>query len=156
MATPALPSSTDPSAAGIQNLQLPTSITESVASESQAQLPTQALATQIQEVTDPASFSSFLRMHRAVVVFFTDINCAPCRAIEPVLKRHAEEKGVGQSKRGVAFAKVEIGRAESAVAGQYGITATPAFLFFLNREKVCCILSVWKDRPSLLMTDWRS
>jgi hypothetical protein len=58
--------------------------------------------------------------------------------IEPVVERLAEEKGVSQDRQGVAFAKIEIKVGMgSALAGQYGIRATPTFLFFLDGEKVC-------------------
>jgi hypothetical protein len=58
--------------------------------------------------------------------------------IEPLVERLAEEKGVGQNGRGVAFAKIEISGMGNTLAGQYGIRATPTFLFFLDGEKVCC------------------
>jgi thioredoxin-like negative regulator of GroEL len=59
--------------------------------------------------------------------------------IEPVVERLAEEKGRGGQKgRGVAFAKVEIRVGMGSVlASQYGIRATPTFVFFLDGEKVC-------------------
>lgn len=64
---------------------------------------------------NPGSFSSFLRTHRAVVGFFTDANCTPCRAVEPVVERLAEKKGVRQ---GVVFVKITV------LADQHEITAT--------------------------------
>ena len=88
-------------------------------------------------ITSTASFDSFLRTHRAAVVFFTDAMCAPCRAIEPVVERIAHEKEERNDGQGVAFAKVEV---DNAIAVQHEITATPAFLFFWKGEVVCILV----------------
>jgi thioredoxin-related protein len=68
--------------------------------------------------------------------------------MEPVVERLAEEKGIGQNGRGVAFAKIEISGMGSTLAGQYRITATPTFLFFLDGEKVCLLYSFVKKIDS--------
>ncbi|KAF8221391.1 DUF862-domain-containing protein [Tricholoma matsutake] len=138
MPTPALPSLLSPSAAGVPNQQLAGSILQSVASRAQAQAQpaTETLTAPMHAITNPASFNSFLRTHRAAVAFFTDANCGPCKMIEPVLESLAEDKGA-QEGRSVAFAKIDIGVGMGgALAGQYGIKATPTFLFFLDGEKI--------------------
>jgi hypothetical protein len=57
--------------------------------------------------------------------------------IEPVFGRLAEEKGLGDGRQGVAFAKIDIdvglGR---SVAAEWNIRATPTFYFFLDGQKV--------------------
>ncbi|KAG8732365.1 hypothetical protein FRC12_019301 [Ceratobasidium sp. 428] len=82
--------------------------------------------------TNSASLTSLLNTHKTAVVFFTSTNCGPCRMIEPAFEDYAREKGGPD----VAFVKVSLdGMGGQGVAAQYGVRATPTFLFFLNGEK---------------------
>ena len=88
-------------------------------------------------ITNPASFDSFLRSHRATVAFFTSQTCPPCRMIEPVFERLSKQKSSHHGRQGVVCAKVDIdvglGR---RLAAQWDIRATPTFYFFLDGDKV--------------------
>jgi thiol-disulfide isomerase/thioredoxin len=81
--------------------------------------------------------NGLLRTHRAVIAFFTSATCAPCRMIEPVFERLAEEKTQGRSSGSVAFAKVDMGVGMGGmVANEWGVRLTPSFIFFLDGKKV--------------------
>ena len=56
--------------------------------------------------------------------------------IEPVFERLADEKGIREDKNGAGFAKIDLGVGMgNQVAGQYGVRATPTFIFFLDGKK---------------------
>ncbi|KAF9479923.1 thioredoxin family protein [Pholiota conissans] len=126
--------------------QLAASILQAVASQAQGGMPTQAaahpnaatnsLTAPVHVVTNPASFKSFLGSHKAAVAFFTSETCPPCKMIEPVFERLAEEKGTHGGRNGAGFAKVDIDVGlGSALALEWKITATPTFIFFLDGKK---------------------
>ncbi|KAL0961392.1 hypothetical protein HGRIS_006342 [Hohenbuehelia grisea] len=99
---------------------------------------TQTLAAPIHPSTNPASFNSLLKSHRAVVAFFTSATCPPCRMIEPTFERLAEEKGLTSSGhgRGAAFTKIDLGVGMSgSIAQEWGVRATPTFIFYLDGKK---------------------
>jgi hypothetical protein len=67
--------------------------------------------------------------------------------IEPVFEDLARSKksltagsgGKAQAEGQIAFVKVDLGVGmASMVAREYGVTATPTFVFFLDGKKVCC------------------
>jgi len=62
-----------------------------------------------------------------VVDFYADW-CPPCRAIAPVFSKLADEHS---TKGKLAFAKVNVDHV-NAVAGKYGVSAMPTFVFFAN------------------------
>ncbi|KAG6809885.1 hypothetical protein H0H92_014281, partial [Tricholoma furcatifolium] len=98
---------------------------------------TQTLAGPLHAITNPASFNAFLKNHRAAVAFFTSATCGPCRMIEPIFERLAEEKGLKSDGRGAAFAKIDIGVGlGNTLAGQWNVRATPTFMFFLDGQKL--------------------
>ncbi|KAF9447302.1 thioredoxin family protein [Macrolepiota fuliginosa MF-IS2] len=122
--------------------QLAASLVQSVANRAQAPLsahPTESssITAPMHVITNPASFNSFLKSHRAAAAIFTSQTCPPCRMIEPIFERLAEEKGPHDGRQGVAFAKVDIdvglGR---NLAAEWNIRATPTFYFFLDGHKV--------------------
>ncbi|KAL1689367.1 PPPDE putative peptidase domain-containing protein [Schizophyllum commune] len=140
-----------PSADFASNPALASSILQAVASQAaggvgpsnqSSQQPlhaTDTLTAPIHPCTNPASFHNLLKTHRAVVADFTDQYCGPCRAIAPEFERLAEEKGVrvGHSGRGAAFTSIDIRVGQGqALAAEYGIRATPTFLFFLDGKKI--------------------
>ncbi|KAF8968944.1 PPPDE putative peptidase domain-containing protein [Flammula alnicola] len=88
-------------------------------------------------ITNPTSFNSFLKSHRAAVAFFTSETCPPCKMIEPVFERLSEEKGLHEGKNGAGFAKIDIdvGMGRN-LASEWGIRATPTFIFFLDGKKL--------------------
>jgi len=127
-----------------QDPQLANSILQSVASQAQSQpgssmQATNSLTGPLHIITNPASFNHFLKVHRAAVALFTaPQTCPPCRVIEPVFNRLAEEKGIREGRNGAAFATIDInvGMGQS-LATEWGIRATPTFIFFLDGKKVC-------------------
>ncbi|KAK7002115.1 PPPDE putative peptidase domain-containing protein [Favolaschia claudopus] len=101
---------------------------------------TESLAGSLHPVTNSASFRTLLRTHRAVVALFTDFQgCPPCRMIAPVYEQLAAEKGVRAATggRGAAFTKIDIRvGAGGTLATEWGIRATPTFMFFLDEKKI--------------------
>ncbi|KAG8214729.1 putative thioredoxin family protein [Butyriboletus roseoflavus] len=96
--------------------------------------PDAPLAAPMHITTNPASFNSLLRSHRAVVAFFTSATCGPCRMIEPVFEDLAKSKS--RPDGGVAFAKIDLSVGMgAAVASAYQVRATPTFIFFLDGSK---------------------
>ncbi|KAG5643058.1 hypothetical protein DXG03_001615 [Asterophora parasitica] len=129
------------SASAAPDPQLAASILQAVASRAQASnatnTATQTLTAPIHAITNPPSFHSFLKKHRAAVAFFTSANCGPCRMIEPTFERLSEEKGVKADGTGAGFAKIDIGVGQgNSLASEWGIRATPTFIFFLDGEKL--------------------
>ena len=98
---------------------------------------TNSLTSPMHVITNPATFKNFLKTHRAVVAFFTSATCPPCRMIEPVFERLSEEKGFHEDRDGAGFAKIDIdvGMGRN-LASEWGIRATPTFMFFLDGKKV--------------------
>ncbi|TFK39368.1 DUF862-domain-containing protein [Crucibulum laeve] len=148
-----IPAATAAAANVSPNPQLASSILQSIATQAQAggfhpspngnaQSPpplqaTQTLTAPINIITNPASFRSFLGGHRAAVAFFTSATCPPCRMIEPIFERLAEEKGVQGGRNGAGFAKIDLGVGMGRnVAAEYGVRATPTFISFLDGKKV--------------------
>lgn len=124
------------------NPQLASSLLQNVISNAQgpstsAVPAAQTLTAPVHIITNPPAFNSFLRSHRAAVAFFTDHTCAPCKMIEPVFERLSEEKGVKTGGTGAGFAKIDIGVGlGQSLANEWGIRATPTFIFFLDGKKV--------------------
>jgi thiol-disulfide isomerase/thioredoxin len=109
---------------------------------------TQTLASPIHLSTNPSSFHSVLRTHRALVAFFTSTTCGPCRIIAPVF----EELAAAKSRNGVAFTKIDLAVGMgSSVASEWGVRVTPTFVFFLDGKKVCVC-----DATNLLFLNTKS
>jgi thiol-disulfide isomerase/thioredoxin len=92
----------------------------------------------MQICTNDASFASLLSRHRVVIGFFTSATCPPCRMIEPVFERIAEEKTQGRMGSSLpAFVKVSIDTPSTRpLANKYNVRATPTFIFFLDGKQV--------------------
>ncbi|KAM6500712.1 PPPDE putative peptidase domain containing protein [Amanita muscaria] len=101
---------------------------------------TESLSGPVHVITNPASFRSFLNTHKAAVAFFTSSTCGPCRAIEPLFNKLAEDKSMKSrdpTMKGAAFAKVDIGVGLGHnLAAEHRVTATPTFIFFLDGVKI--------------------
>ncbi|TDL23184.1 DUF862-domain-containing protein [Rickenella mellea] len=105
---------------------------------------TASVASPLQLCTNPHTLNSLFRTHRAVTVFFTSQTCPPCKMVEPVFERLAEDK----ASEGVAFAKVDMGVGLGGeVARAWNVRVTPTFLFFLDGNKVHELKGV--DAPEL-------
>ncbi|KAF7291723.1 hypothetical protein HMN09_01264000 [Mycena chlorophos] len=130
------------------NQPIASSLLQAVASQAQqpaapaptpTPLPaTQSLAGPMHSTTNSASFRTLLQSHRAVVALFTDpAGCAPCRMIAPTFEQLAAEKGLRSSTgRGATFTKIDMRvGGGGALCQEWGITAFPTFIFFLNGKK---------------------
>ncbi|KAG6889127.1 hypothetical protein C0992_006349 [Termitomyces sp. T32_za158] len=144
VATPAAAATAAPETA--PNPQLAAQLLQALASRAAASTTstaapsnaaTQSLTAPIHAITNPASFNTFLKNHRATVAFFTSATCGPCRMIEPVFERLAEEKGLKADGHGAGFAKIDIdvGMGNN-LASQWNVRATPTFIFFLDGKKL--------------------
>ncbi|KAF8192182.1 PPPDE putative peptidase domain-containing protein [Pholiota molesta] len=136
-----------PSTTAATDPQLAASILQAVASQAQAggygqgaappSQATNSLVAPVHIITNPASFKSFLRSHKAAVAFFTSETCGPCKMIEPIFERLAEEKGSHEGRNGASFAKIDIDVGQGqTLASEWGVRATPTFMFFLAGEKL--------------------
>ena len=57
--------------------------------------------------------------------------------IEPIFERLSEEKGMHEDRDGAGFAKIDIGAGMGRnLATEWGIRATPTFIFYLDGKKV--------------------
>ncbi|RXW24882.1 hypothetical protein EST38_g925 [Candolleomyces aberdarensis] len=143
-ATPQVAQGSQAAGTAAPNPQLAASILQSVAAQAQAGPGTASrppvhhpITGPIHVTTNSASFDAFLKSHKAAVAFFTSQTCPPCRMIEPIFERLADEKGIREDKNGAGFAKVDLGVGMgNRLAGQYGVRATPTFIFFLDGKKV--------------------
>ncbi|KAJ7696025.1 PPPDE putative peptidase domain-containing protein [Mycena rosella] len=130
------------------NQPVAASLLQAVAAQAQRSAPptapplaaTESLTASMHPSTNSASFRALLRDHKAVVALFTDTqNCPPCRAIAPVFEQLAAEKGVriASGGRGAAFTKIDLRvGAGGTLATEWGVRATPTFMFFLDGRKV--------------------
>ncbi|PFH46122.1 hypothetical protein AMATHDRAFT_156197 [Amanita thiersii Skay4041] len=151
--SPGAPPVTAPAAPATPDPQLTASILQSVAAQAQsgarmsngAHAATNSLTSPVHVITNPASFQSFLASHKAAAVFFTSQTCGPCRMIEPMFERLAQEKGLRTRGRGgklvetygAGFAKVDIGIGlGQSLASQFGVRVTPTFMFFVSGQKI--------------------
>jgi thioredoxin 1 len=83
-----------------------------------------------------------------VVDFYADW-CPPCRAIAPVFSGLADNHTINGH---IAFAKVNVDHVKD-VAGRYGVSAMPTFLFFQNGKPQGVAVEGMKERQSVKLTD---
>lgn len=129
-----------PPATSMSQDQIASALLQAVLSQAQSNglhQPSNSLTSPLHVITNPASFHGFLKSHRAAVAFFTSETCPPCKMIEPVFERLSEEKGMREGIDGAGFAKIDIdvGMGRN-LASEWGIRATPTFMFFLDGKKV--------------------
>jgi thiol-disulfide isomerase/thioredoxin len=140
------------------NPSLASSLLQSVATmatqqgSGQTNLPqggSSTVAASLQICTNAASFASLLRSHRVLIGFFTSSTCSPCRIVEPVFERLAEERTRGRSGANLpAFVKVSIDTPSAQqLASQYAVRATPTFIFFLDGKQVSSYVEYMSHDP---------
>ncbi|KAI1415370.1 thioredoxin-like protein [Hypoxylon sp. FL1857] len=82
----------------------------------------------VHKITNAAELDALLSSTTHVVVDFYADWCPPCRAIAPIFSELADKHS---SNGHLAFAKVNVDHVDD-VAGRYGVSAMPTFLFFQN------------------------
>lgn len=98
---------------------------------------TQTLTAPIQICTNPTSFETLKKGHKAMIAFFTSQTCPPCRMVEPVFEELARSK----ASPSVAFVKIDMSVGMGQQVGHsHAVHATPTFQFYLNGKKVRNIL----------------
>ncbi|KAG2363567.1 hypothetical protein BDR07DRAFT_1281970 [Suillus spraguei] len=90
----------------------------------------------IHTCTSLPSFYSLLQEHRGVLVFFTTGMCQLSRKAQPLFEEFAHNKNSNSSP--AAFVQVDLNssRGAAAVGIEFGIRATPTFMFFIGGMKV--------------------
>ena len=156
---PAVPAANHPIdsaqlAAALQSVSANATSTAPSASSNQTSMSA-SVASTLAVCTNTASFKSILTLYKCahaaesmshllmkkwigVVTMFTSEGCPPCRMITPTFEALAStvaQQGRARQRRSAAFVLVDV-KLGSPVAMQYGIRATPTFVFFLNGSKV--------------------
>ena len=101
------------------------------------------------KLTSAAELDALLASTTSVVVDFYADWCPPCRAIAPVFSELADTHSANGR---LAFAKVNVDHVGS-VAGRYGVSAMPTFLFFRNGAPQGVAVEGIKSRSSVSFTD---
>ncbi|WWC66710.1 uncharacterized protein I206_100614 [Kwoniella pini CBS 10737] len=151
--SPASTSQPTPPSSGTATPALASALLSSVAARAQAQSQGQGSSNGIptprstppNPETSPLSlvssvthFHSILKDHPAVIVNFTNTpTCPPCRTIKPVYETISSNHASTYGLKGARFVEVELSIGEGRqLAQQYGVHATPTFIFFRNGKKV--------------------
>ncbi|XDG08784.1 hypothetical protein ABKA04_008399 [Annulohypoxylon sp. FPYF3050] len=100
------------------------------------------------KITDAVELDALLQSTTNVVVDFYADWCPPCRAIAPIFSKLADDHA---SKGRLAFAKVNVDHV-SNVAGRYGVSAMPTFMFFENGAPGGVAVEGLKGRQSVTLT----
>lgn len=100
------------------------------------------------DVDDDSFDAEVLRAERPVLVDFGAVWCGPCRALEPIIARIAEEHA-----REVKVVRVDIDECPR-VAQRYQVRGAPTILIFKNGERTRSHLGVTtKERLMALLAD---
>ncbi|KIV99659.1 thioredoxin [Verruconis gallopava] len=103
----------------------------------------------VHKIADPKELDTVLASNKSVVVDFYADWCPPCRAIAPVFSKLADENA---TKGKLAFAKVNVDHVKD-VAGRYGITAMPTFVFFSYGKPEPVAVEGIKGSSSIVLSD---
>ncbi|KAL6863448.1 hypothetical protein ACO1O0_003702 [Amphichorda felina] len=103
----------------------------------------------VHKVTKDDELDALLSSTTNVVVDFYADWCPPCRAIAPIFSKLADSHAV---KGRLAFAKVNVDHVKN-VAGRYGVSAMPTFVFFQNGVPKGVAVEAIKGRQSVGLTD---
>lgn len=95
------------------------------------------LSSTLHLATSATSLREILDTHEVAIANFTaPKTCAPCRAIAPTFESLASLRSVELAGKKVAFVEVDLGIGRGGEAAQeWGVRATPTFIFFLNGRK---------------------
>ncbi|WVW81975.1 hypothetical protein I302_103978 [Kwoniella bestiolae CBS 10118] len=133
-----------PSASGTSTPALASALLQSVAARASQQTANGSSSTPPNPETSPLTlvssvthFHSILKQHPAVIVNFTNTpTCPPCRAIKPIYETISSVHSSTYGVKGARFVEVELSIGEGrSLAQEYGVHATPTFMFFRNGKK---------------------
>lgn len=100
------------------------------------------------KITSADEFDALVSSHdHAVIDFYADW-CPPCRAIAPVFSKLADEHA---AKGRLVFAKVNVDHVRD-IAGRYGVTAMPTFVFLSGSAAGGVAVEALKGRGSVAFT----
>ncbi|TKW51026.1 Thioredoxin-like protein [Colletotrichum tanaceti] len=102
----------------------------------------------VYKVSSAAELDSVLASSSRVVVDFYADWCPPCRAIAPVFSELADKHA---AEGRLAFAKVNVDHVND-VAGRYGVTAMPTFVFFRDGKPQGVEVKGLTPRQSVVFT----
>ncbi|KAI0834638.1 thioredoxin-like protein [Hypoxylon sp. FL0890] len=103
----------------------------------------------VYRVASAAELDALLSSTTHVVVDFYADWCPPCRAIAPIFSELADKYS---SNGQLAFAKVNVDHVNE-VAGRYGVSAMPTFMFFRNGVPKGVAVEGIKARQSVSFTN---
>ncbi|KAK1671815.1 thioredoxin [Colletotrichum godetiae] len=103
----------------------------------------------VYKVASAGELDALLASTTNVVVDFYADWCPPCRAIAPVFSGLAD-KHAAEGK--LAFAKVNVDHVNN-VAGRYGVSAMPTFMFFQSGKPTGVAAKGVTPRQSVVLTD---
>lgn len=101
------------------------------------------------KITKAAELDALLRSTSNVVVDFYADWCPPCRSIAPIFSKLADKHAL---KGHLAFAKVNVDHVND-VAGRYGVSAMPTFVFFEGGKPAPVKVTLAKQGPSVVLVD---
>lgn len=103
----------------------------------------------VHKITKAAELDALLKSTSNVVVDFYADWCPPCRSIAPIFSKLADQHAL----RGhLAFAKVNVDHVND-VAGRYGVSAMPTFVFFEGARPTPVQAKLAKSGPSVVLVD---
>jgi thioredoxin 1 len=102
----------------------------------------------VYKITEVAEFDALLSSTTHVVVDFYADWCPPCRTIAPIFSKLADQHS---SNGHLAFAKVNVDHVNN-VAGRFGVSAMPTFVFFQNGVPKGLAVEGIKGRQSVVLT----
>lgn len=103
----------------------------------------------VHKITKAAELDALLKSTSNVVVDFYADWCPPCRSIAPIFSKLADKHAL---KGHLAFAKVNVDHVND-VAGRYGVSAMPTFVFFEGAKPTPVQAKLAKQSPSVVLVD---
>ncbi|WWD09099.1 hypothetical protein V865_007219 [Kwoniella europaea PYCC6329] len=142
------PTASQPSSSGTSTPALASALLQSVAARAHSQqtangmtpanpTPPNPETSPLTLVSSVTHFHSILKQHPAVIVNFTNTpTCPPCRTIKPVYETLSSIHSSTYGVKGARFVEVELSIGEGRqLAQEYGVHATPTFIFFRDGKK---------------------